>query len=58
MAIIISIIALLVACAALYFALKKPELNPSFPKWKYTKGGIVFYDKTGKRIVLKGQIFK
>ena len=52
----ISVIALIISVIS-YF--KKPEkvymTDIELPKWEYTDDGIVFYDKTGKKILIDAE---
>ena len=50
-AIIISIIALVVASLA-YFKPRRATISDL--KYEYTKDSLIFYDRSGKRIVIKG----
>ena len=52
-AIILSVIAVVIAVAAYIRAGKQSGL-----KYEYTPSGIIFYDKSGKRIVIQGESFK
>jgi len=55
-AIIISVIALIISIIS-YFkdrSIENIEVS-NMPNWEYTDNGITFYDKSGKKILIKGE---
>ena len=53
-AIIISVIALIISVIS-YFKTPNEITIDNAPNWEYTEDGIVFYDKTGKKILIKAE---
>ena len=54
-AIIISLISLIISVISYY---KQPDeivIDREMPNWEYTDEGITFYDKTGKKILIKAE---
>ena len=54
-AIIISAIALIISIISYFKKGKTVVINQEVPNWEYTNEGITFYDKTGKKILIKGE---
>ena len=55
-ALIISVIALIISVISYFKDRKIENIEVSnMPNWEYTDKGISFYDKTGKKILIKGE---